>query len=148
MSELDALRDFRLAPLNSRRDMAMLGVLHKFNLGLAPPQLAAFFHRIGAVEEHPLRCKLRLWQKLHDEQLATPVDFSSSKLLKRSLFGLARCYNTLPQNIVDCKSVRGLQRELQAGLLRFAELGVDNWQVLFSTGWKSLPRTKFDSVLA
>ena len=36
LSELEAVRNFRLAPLNSRRDMAMLGVLHKINLGEAP----------------------------------------------------------------------------------------------------------------
>ena len=40
ISEVDALLNFRLAPLPSRRDMAMLGVLHKVTLGLAPPQLA------------------------------------------------------------------------------------------------------------
>ena len=45
MSEVEALLNFRLAPLPSRRDMAMLGALHKVTLGLAPPQLAAFFPR-------------------------------------------------------------------------------------------------------
>ena len=31
-----ALVDFNLAPLSSRRDMAMLGLLHRVQLGLAP----------------------------------------------------------------------------------------------------------------
>ena len=96
LTELDALRDFRLAPLICRRDIAMLGVLHKINLGLAPPQLAALFPRKELVEEAPLRCKLRFWRKLHDKQLATPVDVSSSNVLRRSLFGLVQCYNMLP----------------------------------------------------
>ena len=43
LSEVDALVSFRSAPFTLRRDMAMLGVLHKVTLGLAPPQLAAFF---------------------------------------------------------------------------------------------------------
>ena len=43
LSEFDALRDYRLAPLKCRRDIAMLGVLHKVNLGTAPPQLSALF---------------------------------------------------------------------------------------------------------
>ena len=42
-TELEALELYRLAPLPCRRDMAMLGVLHKISLGLAPSQLAALF---------------------------------------------------------------------------------------------------------
>ena len=40
VSELSALQDFRLAPLESRRDMAMLGALHKVVLGLPPRNYA------------------------------------------------------------------------------------------------------------
>ena len=36
LSEVDALLNFRLAPLPSRRDMAMLGVVHKVTLGPPP----------------------------------------------------------------------------------------------------------------
>ena len=43
VSEVAALNDYRLAPLESRRDMAMLGALHKVTLGLAPAQLMALF---------------------------------------------------------------------------------------------------------
>ena len=35
LSEVDALLNFRLAPLPSRRDIAMLGFLHKVTLGSA-----------------------------------------------------------------------------------------------------------------
>ncbi len=41
LDEVEGLLDFRLAPLPSRRDMSMLGTLHKMTLGIAPPQLAA-----------------------------------------------------------------------------------------------------------
>ena len=54
LDELQALLNFRLAPLPSRRDMAMLGALHKVTLGLAPPQLAAFFPAQGKAGK-PLR---------------------------------------------------------------------------------------------
>ena len=36
LNELQALTDWKLAPLCSRRDMAMLGALHKLNVGRAP----------------------------------------------------------------------------------------------------------------
>ena len=38
-SEVAALNEFRLAPLEARRDMAMLGALHKIKLGIAPAYL-------------------------------------------------------------------------------------------------------------
>ena len=96
--------------------------------------------------ELPGRRRLRFWRPLHGKQLATPVDWASSEVLKRSLFGLVRCYNKLPQKLVDASTVKALQRDLQLGLLHCAELGMNNWQSLFSSGWKELPRTKFDSV--
>ena len=148
LSEFDALRDFRLAPLKCRRDIAMLGVLHKVNLGTAPPQLAALFPRIGLVDEPPERCRLRFWRRLHNMQLATPVDLSSSDVLRRSVFGLVRCYNKLPQIMVDATTVKLLQRELQLGLLRYAERGADDWKTLYSAGWKVLPRTQFNNAIS
>ena len=51
LTELQALKDFRLAPLSSRRDMGMLGLLHKVTLGKAPPQLSTLFPRRRAIPE-------------------------------------------------------------------------------------------------
>ena len=45
--KIEALELYRLAPLPCRRDMAMLGVLHKISLGLAPSQLDALFSSGG-----------------------------------------------------------------------------------------------------
>ena len=42
LSDTDALLRFNLAPLSSRRDMAMLGVIHRAVLGLGPKQLHKF----------------------------------------------------------------------------------------------------------
>ena len=42
-SEEAALNEYRLAHLESRRDMAMLGALHKVTLGIALAQLMALF---------------------------------------------------------------------------------------------------------
>ena len=37
LSDEDALSKFHLAPLTSRRDMAMLGLIHRTVLGMGPP---------------------------------------------------------------------------------------------------------------
>ena len=47
-SEVAALNEFRLAPLVARRDIAMLGALHKITLGIAPAQLMALFPPLPA----------------------------------------------------------------------------------------------------
>ena len=47
LPEFEALRDYRFAPLKCRRDMSMLGVLHKVNLGNAPPQLPELLQKIS-----------------------------------------------------------------------------------------------------
>ena len=109
-SDIDALRNFRLAPLGSRRDMAMLAVLHKINLGMVPPQLQALFPKLGRVEEPLARHRLRYGRPLHTKQLATHANFASSNVLQRSLFGLVHCYNGLPQRLVDASSVKVFQR--------------------------------------
>ena len=48
MSDVQAIEVFRLAPLCARRDMAMLGALHKISLGTAPKQLSEMFPVFGA----------------------------------------------------------------------------------------------------
>ena len=44
----DALLHFNLAPLSSRRHMAMLGLIHKSQLGIAPDCLSNFSLERGA----------------------------------------------------------------------------------------------------
>ena len=48
LSEVDALVHFALAPLATRRDMAMLGVVHRAVLRKGPPQLWPFFRPAAA----------------------------------------------------------------------------------------------------
>ena len=149
LTDLEALRDYKLAPLSSRRDMAMLGALHKLCLGTAPPQLALLLPARGVVHEPAQRQRLRFWRPLHDKQLSTPCGFRSSDLMKRSLFGLALSYNTLPQAAVDCRTVKLFQKKLQLSLLCYAEHRAaqgKSWERLYSVHWRELPRTKLDEL--
>ena len=147
LSERTALCDYRLAPLESRRDMAMLGVLHKVTLGISPPQLAALFPLRGAVTEHRHAHRLRYWRPLHNRQLHTHATPDSTEMLKRSLFGLVHCYNRLPQKAVDFHEVKGFQRGLQKALKTLAlRNNDDTWSTLFSSGWRAFTRTQLDTL--
>ena len=65
LTELESLMRCRLAPLPSRRDIFVMGVLHKVVLGLALPQLAGCFPFCGDVAEQFGRQRLRVGAKLH-----------------------------------------------------------------------------------
>ena len=145
-SEKDALVDYRLAPLDSRRDMAMLAVLHKVTLGTAPAKLKALFPPKPAAEVLFDRHRLRRWRPPHDKQLYTECTFQSTDVLQNSLFGLAHCYNALPQDAVDCKNVKLFQKQLQQSLLRYAECKDGDWERLYSVNWRMIPRTKLDEL--
>ena len=41
MTQEEALVNFRLAPLQTRRDIAMLGVIHRAVIGCGPPQFSS-----------------------------------------------------------------------------------------------------------
>ena len=98
LNECDALSYYALAPLECRRDMAMLGLLHRIMNNEAPEAMSAYFfpeYRVmfprGFRERH-----LRHNRQIHDYS-----DGSDSRLFQRSIFGLVNTYNLLPQFVVD-----------------------------------------------
>ena len=144
LSEKEALCDFRLAPLCSRRDMAMLGALHKLNLGMAPEQMQELLPLVGSRVEPLWKHRLRWWRPLHNKQLQTPATYRSSDVMKRSVFGLANLYNALPQFVVEKTSVKAFQKTLQDALSKLAAANTEEWQTLYSCGWRRFPRAKLD----
>ena len=72
LSSEDALLHFNLAPLSMRRDIALLGVLHRAAIGSGPPQFREFFKR-----------------RLGSLRLVDPLEgHSVSLLMRRSIWGL------------------------------------------------------------
>jgi hypothetical protein len=92
----DALLHFNLAPLAMRRDIALLGLLHRSALGEGPPHFHAIFKRRPG--------SLRLVDRLESGD--------ASLLMKRSIWGLVRVYNKLG-NALCCRDVKGFQSLLQ-----------------------------------
>ena len=64
LSSEDALLEFNLAPLESRRDIAMLGVIHRCGLGKGPEHFKAFFKFATTP-----RSSTRAGSRMHNKQL-------------------------------------------------------------------------------
>ena len=122
------LERYRLAPLKSRRDMALMGLLHRVVLSDVSRQLAELFPFATSGPLEFVRTRLQI--RRHNKQLIAPP--FGTETLRRSLFGLVRIYNLLPQSVVDLKSVKEFQSTLQGALRHAASLGIPNWDSLFS----------------
>ncbi len=126
----------------------MLGALHKLNLHLAPRQMQELFPLVGTRAEPEQRQRLRGWRPLHNRQLDTPATYRSSDVLKRSVFGLAHCYNALPQSTADKTSVKDFQKALQDALTKLAAARTEDWQKLYSVGWRRYTRLNLDRLFS
>jgi Ni2+-binding GTPase involved in maturation of urease and hydrogenase len=115
VDEVTALTVFRLAPLCARRDMALLGIIHRTVLGKGPDQFREFF-------------------KLEDQSMALqdPRRTSKSPLMKRSILGLIAIYNLLPARIRAAESVPIFQKGLQDFIITFAAAGFPQWSEVLS----------------
>ena len=114
VDEVTGLVEFHLAPLCVRRDIAMLGLIHRTVLGKGMPQFAEHF-RAGRQ------------QRLHD-----PRNDCAAPLIRRSVFGLCAVYNLLPPQIVAMKSVSAFQRGVQDMVCNLAKSGHPQWREMTS----------------
>ena len=122
---VDALLKFGLAPLQTRRDFACLGLVHRAVLGKGPPHFRKWFFP-STKREHGF--STRLQENLQNKQLHDYLDGTHNELLRRSLLGLPRVYNGLPKSVVEAPSVKAFQSRLQRGVCELAERGVDGWE--------------------
>ena len=116
VDEVTALVHFHLAPLCTRRDIAMLGMIHRTVLGKGPQQFKDFFRR----------------DPNHGPKLLDPRQTSRSPLIKRSALGLVAVYNLLPHKVVSAKSVSVFQKGLQEVVTSFATAGHPQWSEVLS----------------
>ena len=85
LSDEDALLHFNLAPLEPRRDIAMLGLIHRSVLGCGPRHFGNMC----------LPSPPSVSQK-HDKQLSSQRSPRHLQILSRSALGLVDVYNLLP----------------------------------------------------
>ena len=127
-SELEALLVHNLAPLKTRRDIAMLGIIHRAALGQGPAQLQYFFHR----ETRAGKLRTRLQWSRHEWQLHEYKDGHHTDYIGRSSLGLVSVYNLLPWNTVVMDDVSKFQGALQNLVKERAIAGDCRWDELFS----------------
>ena len=95
MLEADASMRFNLAPLEARRDIAMLGLLLTTVLSRGPPHVKQYL-------------LLDSGKKLKD-----PRGMLGCPLKTRSAFGLVVIYNRIPENLKESKTVKAFETALQ-----------------------------------
>ena len=146
ISEEQALLNFRLAPLHTRRCMAILGFLHRVVLGKVSAQIALLFPRTERQERRDfIGHRVRGFEARHDKQLHDRISTSSTDQFKRSIFGMIPCYNALPQEFVDISSIKAFQKKLQTSLIHQARSGHISWQDVFSDGRRHASLLRFQS---
>ena len=133
-SAVEAMEGVKLAPLRVRRDIAMLGLIHRAVLGKGPAQFREFFKPDELVRREG-RGKHRLHLKLlplHWSDFALPGSRPAA-YVEQSAHGLIRVYNKLPVNIVErCSCVSSFQKSLQELVLRRAQAGHGDWELTLS----------------
>ena len=117
-----AFLEHNLAPPALRRDIALLGLLHKRVLGLAHPAFEELF---------PF---LPLEQRTHHDKMleshASEITFRRA-LWKRSVFGKIAVYNMLPTYVVQMDSVTKFQSALTEIAMQRCRNQLVNWHLIF-----------------
>ena len=121
---------YNLAPLTLRSDIAMLGVLHKCARGVAHPAFLRLFPL--APSERPHSHERRWQNQKHSHQLVERCQGHHSEILARSMFGVVRSYNRLPQHIVDNKDVSKFQSALTEAARKQCRDNSRNWSTMYS----------------
>ena len=107
----EAFLDHTFAPLRVRRDIGILGLLHKCVLGEELASLAQFFPQSSA---RPHSYSTRFAGYRHDRQIEDYCDASKPDFFDRSILGMAYVYNLLPQQVVVSPTVPNFQHKLSA----------------------------------
>ena len=129
LTEENALEDFNLAPLGTRRDIAMLGIIHRAALGKGPEPLHKFFQPNTTTSSTR---STRANTSAHSRQLKDMRGDVFLEVTRRSALGLVAVYNKLPQAVVDEDVVSSFQKQLQLLLRKQCSIKNASWKVLFS----------------
>ena len=105
----DALLHFGLAPLNARRDVAILGIIHRTVIGKGPPHFRRFFAP-ARTSNNP---DGRLATNSHDRQLQTYRTGQFLDVAVHSILGALDVYNILPTYVFSADNVKDSQNHLQ-----------------------------------
>ena len=126
VSDVEALLEFRLAPLMCRRDIAMFGIIHRTLIGEGPPIFRKHFRLQNSTNRRSDRLQRHRWQ------IVTEFSGNGGAVFRCSIFGLCSVYNLLTECVVEKLSVHEFQGALQELLKERAAQGQFRWQMMFS----------------
>jgi hypothetical protein len=130
VSESEAFLNWGLCPLSARRDVAMLGLLHKVSLGQAHDALLRLFPSAQMPRHtHVTRANARQ----HNRQIVDRCDGSQSSVMHRSIFGLVPVYNGLPQECMNLSSVSSFQTYLTRNLRAKCKANAPHWHLTYAS---------------
>ena len=110
VDDITALMKFNLAPLHTRRDMAMLAVIHRAALRKGPPAFHAFIRHSAQENRASDRLSIGRVSRILVEYRNCG---NRLEIMRRSLFGLISVYNLLPESVIIYSTVQEFQRALQ-----------------------------------
>ena len=132
LTEAQAFLQFKLAPLELRRDIAALGLLHKIQLGEAHLDFDGLFPKAVHVEPPVTRHGSRR----HGRQFAEIS--GNSFYFNHSVFGMTKLYNILPEYAVACSTVSSFQAVLTKDARMACQTGRRDWKEIYRNrhyGW-------------
>ena len=91
----------------------MLGILFKCVRKEADPALLRLFQEAPNTQTHRVQ-HTRLQEARHDKQLLDRCTGQRLEIMDRSLFGLVRIFNLLPQYCVDARTTCSFQKRVTA----------------------------------
>ena len=146
LSEIDALIRHRLAPLSARRDIAMLGLVHRVSHGRAPGPLVDLLSAGPPQHVRPAEASVtRGILRRHDRQMPEYISRGGhTETLRRSCFGLITVWNLLPPEVANAKRTKTCQKLLQKCLVQRALRAPDSeWQHFFLKDARVMPISAF-----
>jgi len=120
LTENEAFLSFNLAPLKLRRDIAVLGLLHRVQLGEVHPDFQNLFPR----ENRP-QVATRHAARRHGKQFQEIS--GSSHYFNHSVFGATKVYNVMPTYAVNVGDVGSFQSMLTKDARFQCKIGATNW---------------------
>ena len=126
--------NFNLAPLSTRRDIAMLGVIHRAALREGPQQLWKFFRLAVPASSF---ARISRHRSVHSMRLEEWPAGRNLDIIRRSALGSIRVYNLLPADVVLHKTVKQFQQAVSGLVKDRVVAGDSRWRNLLSP-WHAL----------
>ena len=126
LSDGDAFLQYNLAPLRLRRDIAVLGFLHRIQLGEVHEDFAKLF----PTEVHGHATNSRHNKRRHGRQFREI--WGNTDYFNRSVFSAVRVYNVLPEYVVTANSVQAFQSLLTKDAKFCCRVGRAKWERMYS----------------